>query len=425
MSKNLGAHSLLSEGTTTAPEPSDRPDPLPLLLQALEAGATSLHFEPRRGGRLLVRARIAGSLTRFRLSGGFEAARLLAERLRAMAGLADEKTLPQSERALITWRGAEVPLQISTLPSRHGEVMAVEVVDAVGAPSSLRATGLGPSDRLRVERALEVGGLILAAGPARAGKRTFLNACLRVLAGGSRTVYSIAQGEADLNLDGVVQVELHEDCHLRRAPALRCVRFMDTDAVRLDRLDSPELLELAVQMAVRGYTFLSSVDALDAAGAVLDLLGQGIEPYRLTQALSLVVGTRLPHRLCPECRDVCSAPGPEDLQRLAPRLVEERLLVGWELAFQARGCSACAGTGHQGRVGLFEVLPLDAVLIQRVRAAESPQAARQILQERTRSLREQALLLASQGEISVVEALRSTPVAPEASSQNHLRASVA
>lgn len=386
------------------------------LRRALDQGVSSLHFEPQRRGALRIRARVGGTLTLYETGRGSMEVRLLLDALKQLASVPGASKFPRKERALIKWRGEYVPLRVSTLPSRWGELVVAEVVDTGGAPKTLGGLGMGPSDLVRLRAALDgPPSMILAAGPARSGKRTFLNACLRSLAQGSGAVFSIAQGDPDLDLDGITQVELHPDCYFTREAAIRSVRSLDPNAIHIDRMESAQVTELAVRSAVRGYRMLSSVYAVDAAQAVLDLADEDVDSHLLTQAISTVVATRLPKRLCPACREPSqTAPKREVLERLAPRLCEERLLVSWNWQYHPRGCKACAGSGYRGRVGLFEVLHMEPLLWEEVLTAKSVDHAREVLQARTRSLREQALLLAAAGELTVLEALRTTPPAPGA-----------
>jgi len=91
--------------------------------------------------------------------------------------------------------------------------------------------------------------------------------------------------------------------------------------------------------------------------------------------------------------------------------MEERVLCDWTQArAPGEGCERCHG-GYQERVPVFEVLRLTRARIDRLTAAREGAAKLACLRERTRGLREGAMLLAEAGVTSVVEALRVTPPA--------------
>ena len=75
------------------------------------------------------------------------------------------------------------------------------------------------------------------------------------------------------------------------------------------------------------------------------------------------------------------------------------------------GCAHCQHTGYRGRVGIYELIPVDEVMQQAVVAGAGHQAMRAMARERGyRFLREDGLLKAWQGVTSVEEVLRVTAV---------------
>jgi type IV pilus assembly protein PilB len=238
-----------------------------------------------------------------------------------------------------------------------------------------------------------------------------MRSCAAYLATQRRSVFSIAAGEPDSGLDGIVQVELRPEFHFGRLNALRATLESRPDALRVDLIDTPEIARLVVGAAARGIAVVSSIVATDSAHGVLRLLELGVEPRQLAQAVRLVVSCRLPRRLCLACSEATASPTATSLWRMVPRLMEERVLADWQ---QARapgiGCERCHG-GYRDRVPVFEVLRLTSARMDRLNAAPEGAAKLACLRERTRGLREGAMLLAEAGVTSVVEALRVTPAA--------------
>jgi type IV pilus assembly protein PilB len=79
--------------------------------------------------------------------------------------------------------------------------------------------------------------------------------------------------------------------------------------------------------------------------------------------------------------------------------------------YYGRGCPTCNGTGHKGRMALFEILLLSEPLRQMIIDGASSDAIRtQARREGMRSLRESGLLAIFDGQTTVEEVLRETAI---------------
>lgn len=151
------------------------------------------------------------------------------------------------------------------------------------------------------------GGLVLIAGPPGSGRTTTLNAGLALRPG------ALIAGEI-------------RDC---------------------------ETADGAVQAALGGALVLAAVDAGDAVGAIARLKALKVEPFLIAATLRAVLAQRLVRRLCPDCRrPVQAAAG------LAARL-------GFDpgtIVYESPGCGSCGDDGHDGRIGLFEAIPVEVAM---------------------------------------------------------------
>jgi general secretion pathway protein E len=119
--------------------------------------------------------------------------------------------------------------------------------------------------------------------------------------------------------------------------------------------------EVALQASLTGQLVLSSFHAGSAAEAVGRLLDMGIEPYVLRSSVLAIIFQRLVRRLCS-----CARPASSE---------DELLGLGARSALVAVGCSACGGTGYQGRTVLAEMLSLEVPAIAQAVLARSDVAA--------------------------------------------------
>ena len=89
----------------------------------------------------------------------------------------------------------------------------------------------------------------------------------------------------------------------------------------------------------------------DAVTASTRLLDMGVEPFLVSSAISGVLAQRLIRQLCKHCREEYT-PGPGDLP------VDFSVERGQKL-HRAKGCRECRQTGYRGRLGIYELLPID------------------------------------------------------------------
>jgi type II secretory ATPase GspE/PulE/Tfp pilus assembly ATPase PilB-like protein len=102
-----------------------------------------------------------------------------------------------------------------------------------------------------------------------------------------------------------------------------------------------------------GHLVLTTLHAQTAAAAVQRLLDIGVDPGVIGTSINCLVAQRLVRRLCSDCAEP-HYPTPEELRALdVPDGLDELMLL------RAVGCPECGGTGYRGRIGLFEVLPVN------------------------------------------------------------------
>lgn len=155
---------------------------------------------------------------------------------------------------------------------------------------------------------------------------------------------------------------------------------------------------MAVESSLTEHLVLSTLHTNSAAATITRLLEIGIQSYLLNSTLLAVLAQRLVKRNCPSCLVEESAP---KVLRKALNIAED------EVFYKGSGCDACHGTGHAGRLAVYELLevtPEIRELIQpKTNASDIEKAA--ILGGMT-PLTEHALSLARQKLTSLEEVYR-------------------
>jgi len=352
---------------------------LDLLIEfACASRASDLHVDPGPH-KLLIRLRVDGSLD-VSLSLPMANHAELVARLKVLAGLrTDEHVLPQDGRFRHKISTNEcVDIRISTLPTYYGENAVLRLLRAQSELTTLGGLGVSEEQALLVHSALNrKSGLILVTGPTGSGKTTTLYVLMRMLSECSLSLVTI-EDPLEYELSCATQIPARADIGLTFARAFRSVLRQDPDVIMLGEIRDVETAKLAVHAALTGHLVLSSLHTSDAASVIPRLMDLGIEPYLIASTLSLVVSQRLARTVCGDCRSeepLASSMNAVLLQAAdccAPSI--QKCAIG-------RGCISCGGSGHRGRVGLYELLPmsvsLEEAVVQRSRSRELRAVARQ------------------------------------------------
>ncbi|HMM72622.1 MAG TPA: ATPase, T2SS/T4P/T4SS family, partial [Rhodocyclaceae bacterium] len=148
----------------------------------------------------------------------------------------------------------------------------------------------------------------------------------------------------------------------------------------------------------------------DAPSALTRLLDLGVPSYLLNATLLGVMAQRLVRTLCPHCK---SARAPD----IGDEQAWQELVAPWKSAappriFQPVGCLECRMTGYTGRIGIYEILALDAELRRLLGATHDLAALRkQALQGGMRPLRLSGALKVAQGITTMAEVMQVAPPA--------------
>jgi type IV pilus assembly protein PilB len=349
-------------------------DPVALCNEVLHAAflqrASDVHLCPERDG-LLVRLRVDGQLEDYRRLGKDVQSELLS-RIKVLAGMdIAEKRAPQDGRFTHEVApGRRFDVRVATLPTNHGERATLRLLAIEVDTLTLDGLGLLADDFALCQKQLQrPHGLIVATGPTGCGKTTTLFAMLRTIVAARKVNVIAVQEPVEVDFPGISQVEVDAGRKVSFATALRSIMRHDPDVIMIGEIRDLETAGIAVKAALTGHLVLATLHTNDAASTVTRLVDMGVERYLLASTLRLVLAQRLVRRLCPHCRapqplDGDTAPG---LRR--PDLVGSRV-------FAPVGCVACAGVGHRGRTGLFELLPVDAALAAAIRGGADEEQLR-------------------------------------------------
>ena len=380
-----------------------------LLAQAVEQRASDIHLEPDEH-EFFVRFRIDGILyTRLQLPR--ERFNAVASRLKLISGMdIAERRLPQDGRLSVRASGQAMDIRASALPGVHGESIVLRLLPKERKDLGLERLGMEP-DHLTLLRcwSREAHGIVLVTGPTGSGKSTTLYAALAAADDGMKKIITV-EDPVEFQLPRITQIQTHADIGLTFAGALRSILRQDPDVIMVGEIRDRETAEIAIQSALTGHLVLSTVHTNDAIGAFTRLIDMGVEPFLVATPVKWLQAQRLVRRLCPHCARPAAHVLPaiaEEAARWAGRVLKG-VPARW---MEPAGCDRCQHTGYLGRVGIYELIPVDGAMQQAVVAGSSHAELKDMARARGyRFLREDGLLKAWQGLTSVEEVLRVTAV---------------
>jgi general secretion pathway protein E len=378
-----------------------------LMSQAVEQRASDIHLEPGEH-QFAVRFRIDGVLYS-RLTLPRERYNAVASRLKLISGMdIAERRLPQDGRLSVRVSGQAMDIRASALPGVHGESIVLRLLPKERKDLGLERLGMAP-DHLALLGAWtrEAHGIVLVTGPTGSGKSTTLYAALAASNDGMKKIITV-EDPVEFQLPGITQVQTHADIGLDFASVLRSILRQDPDVVMVGEIRDRETAEIAIQAALTGHLVLSTVHTNDSLGAFTRLVDMGVEPFLVATPIKGVQAQRLVRRLCPHC----AIPAEHVLPAIAAEAAGWVARVLGDVAphwLQPVGCSQCQNTGYRGRVGIYELVPVDDAMKQAVVSGASHLQLRDMARAAGyRLLREDGLVKAWQGVTSVDEVLRVT-----------------
>jgi general secretion pathway protein E len=351
---------------------SDTDDAVSLSTDILNAAillqASDIHIEPGRE-YVRVRCRVDGVLEDLRKV-PLSAEAALTSRIKVLAGMdIAERRAPQdgafSYRFGSNIDSRLVDIRAASLPTKYGEKLTLRLLGIHNDSLTLESLGMSPRDLKAMEQILDQPhGLVLLTGPTGSGKTTTLYAAIqKLLAGDALNIITI-EDPIEYDLPGVSQVEVDSAEKVSFAKALRSVLRHDPDVVMIGEIRDVDTLNIAVKAALTGHLVLSTLHTNSAASAATRLADMGLPGYMIASTLRVCVAQRLVRRLCEHCRQ------PRFLTK-AEAAGMGRLSDEGRTVYEPGGCVYCAGKGYAGRIGLFEMLTMNANMMALVSARKN------------------------------------------------------
>lgn len=337
---------------------------------ALKLEASDIHIEPQKENTQI----------RFRLDGVLQEAGSIPDniyqfalsRLKLLSSLQiNVQNVPQDGRFTIKQRGetgekgeVEIEVRTSILPGAYGEYIVLRILNPNAIKLEIKDLGLKDYFWQIIEKELKKpSGIILVTGPTGSGKTTTLYAFLKHLNRPGIKIVTL-EDPIEYHLTGINQSQIEPEKGYTFAQGLRSVLRQDPDIILVGEIRDEETADVALHSALTGHLVFSTLHTNDAIGTIPRFLDLNAKPPILASALNAVIAQRLVRKLCGQCKKEIAI-DKNALEKIKKELFDSaqvKKIFSWPDAvkiYQPVGCAHCGNTGYKGRIGIFEILPID------------------------------------------------------------------
>ncbi|TSE29715.1 Type II secretion system protein E [Tepidimonas thermarum] len=403
-----------------------------IIIEAHQQGASDIHIETYPGKRKVrIRLRKDGRLRPYmELPHTYRAA--LVARLKIMCELdISERRKPQDGKIDFSKFAPQhrLELRVATIPTHGGAEDVVLRLLSSARPLAVAELGLSPENHDQLLAAVNrPHGMVLCVGPTGSGKTTTLHALLQHLNTPDRKIWT-AEDPIEIAHPDLRQIQVNPRIDWTFSKALRALLRADPDVIMVGEIRDAETAQMAIEASLTGHLVLSTLHTNSAPETVVRLLDMGMDPFNFADSLVGVLAQRLVRRLCPHCvqRTPAEPAFVDELladylhlfpQDLRPSADEVR--AQWHARFaegggalmraHAPGCASCDQSGYKGRIGIHELLVVNAAL-RRLIQTKAPSEALAYSAMATghfRTLRQDGILKVLQGLTTIDEIRAST-----------------
>lgn len=331
-------------------------------------GASDVHVEPMEKEVEL----------RFRLDGvlhvittvNFETYKQINTRIKLLSGLKlTINAMPQDGRFSAFLGEDEISFRTSMIPGAYGESIVLRILNPKSIRVQLEELGISkPLFDIFMKGIRKPNGMVLLTGPTGSGKTTTLYAFLQKIFSPELKIITI-EDPIEYHLAGITQTQVDHKKGYTFLEGLRSALRQDPDVIMVGEIRDSETAKIAVESALTGHIVFSTLHTNNASGVIPRLIDLDVNPKILVSALSLSIAQRLVRKLCENCKH--ERPITPEEKKTLDMIWNDAVKNGKNMeqfgvkpdvtnVWSAEGCEQCGKTGYKGRLGIFEVVQMDA-----------------------------------------------------------------
>ncbi len=394
-----------------------------ILEHAIYEGASDIHLEPTQKG-VIVRYRVDGVLLHVMVLPKKIQDGLLA-RVKILANVKiDEHMVPQDGRFTITLDEEAFSFRVSIMPVFGGEKTVLRILREGQKPLTLNQLGFLPQAKKDVEESLEKShGMILVTGPTGSGKTTTLYSMLGLLNEPGVNICTI-EDPIEYHVGGINQSQVNSRVGFDFASGLRAFLRQDPDIIMVGEIRDQETAEIAIHAAMTGHQVLSTLHTNDAPTTIPRLTDMDIPAFLIAFTVNIIIAQRLVRRICEHCIQPYTVEKKVfddlkksiDIAKITPLLKSQGVEMSKEeqdistmIFYRGQGCRRCGNTGYKGRIGIYEVLPVDPTISSAISSGANADKLKELAKQNGMvTMLEDGIVKSKQGITTLEEVLRAT-----------------
>ena len=146
--------------------------------------------------------------------------------------------------------------------------------------------------------------------------------------------------------------------------SIRAIIRQDPDVILIGEIRDEETAEIAIDASLTGHLVFSTLHTNSAAASIARLTELGAKTEAVATGVSIFIAQRLVRVLCPHCK-ASYTPAQKTVDAILKILsfvspkAGVTLPTDIPLLYKPVGCSECNLNGYRGRIGIFEVIPVN------------------------------------------------------------------
>jgi type IV pilus assembly protein PilB len=260
-------------------------------------------------------------------------------------------------------------------------------------------------------------GILLVTGPTGSGKTTSLYSMMEILNKPGVNISTI-EDPVEYRMPRVNQTQVNSKIGMTFASGLRALLRQDPNIIMVGEIRDNETASLAINASLTGHFVLSTLHTNSAAGSMPRLIDMKVEPFLIASTLNCILAQRLIRKLCDEKEKYFLKPAEIkdlgkycDLERILSVLKKEGIVKETDtlatIPFYRPKPTKEDPEGYSGRVGIYEVLPVNETIKEMiVKQASADQIEAQAQKEGMVTMFEDGFVKAALGLTSIEEVMR-------------------
>lgn len=262
------------------------------ILEALEKGASDIHFEPNEHFSA-IRLRLDGTLSFYKEIDN-SLYKAVCRRIKLLSNLeiTDSHKIQDGEFSFEKGNFS-ADIRVSTVPVWNGEAIVLRLLRKNNSPLKLEDLGFNRSQLETIKNLISKrNSLIVVCGSTGDGKTTTLAAMITEIQKSERKIITI-ENPVEYKLAGVTQIEVNQNLNLDFANILPSCFRQDPDVIMIGEIRDEKTAEIAVRAALTGHLVLATLHGADCCTAINRLLDLKVRPFLLASVLGATIAQHL------------------------------------------------------------------------------------------------------------------------------------